>query len=80
MERNPLRAGLVEFLCGAAGGPCLCDGGPAVGDTSVNIATVGYTYTMSPNKIYDATYGFTRLGHSVGGTASPTETAYNPAP
>ncbi|MGI8962344.1 MAG: TonB-dependent receptor [Bryobacteraceae bacterium] len=51
------------FGLGAAGGPCLCDGGPATGDTSVNIATVGYTYTLSPNKIYDATYGFTRLGH-----------------
>ncbi|HEY7210941.1 MAG TPA: TonB-dependent receptor, partial [Bryobacteraceae bacterium] len=48
---------------GAAGGPCLCDGGPGIGDTSVNIATVGYTYTLSANKIYDATYGFTRLGH-----------------
>ena len=41
----------------------LCDGGPGTGDTSVNIATVGYTYTLSPNKIYDATYGFTRMGH-----------------
>jgi Carboxypeptidase regulatory-like domain/TonB dependent receptor len=51
------------FGLGAAGGPCLCDGGPAVGDTSVNIATVGYTYSLSPNKIYDAVYGFTRLGH-----------------
>jgi hypothetical protein len=51
------------FGLGAAGGPCLCDGGPGTGDTSVNIATVGYTYTLSPNKIYDATYGFTRLGH-----------------
>jgi hypothetical protein len=51
------------FALGQAGGPCLCDGGPGTGDTSVNIATVGYTYTLSPNKIYDATYGFTRLGH-----------------
>ncbi len=51
------------FGLGAAGGNCLCDGGPGTGDTSVNIATVGYTYTMGANKIYDATYGFTRLGH-----------------
>ncbi len=51
------------FGLGAAGGPCLCDGGAATGDTSVNIATVGYTYTLGPNRIYDATYGFTRLGH-----------------
>ncbi|MFL6350467.1 MAG: TonB-dependent receptor domain-containing protein [Bryobacteraceae bacterium] len=51
------------FGLGAAGGPCLCDGGPGTGDTSVNIATVGYTYTLSPTKIYDATYGFTRMGN-----------------
>ena len=51
------------FGLGAAGGHCLCDGGPGTGDTSVNIATVGYTYTLSPTKIYDATYGFTRMGN-----------------
>jgi hypothetical protein len=51
------------FGLGAAGGPCLCDGGPGVGDTSVNLATVGYTYSFSPTKLYDATYGFTRMGH-----------------
>jgi hypothetical protein len=51
------------FGLGAAGGDCLCDGGPGTGDTSVNLATVGYTYTLSTNKIYDATYGFTRMGH-----------------
>lgn len=51
------------FGLGAAGGDCLCDGGPGTGDTSVNLATVGYTYNFSPNKLYDATYGFTRMGH-----------------
>src|SRR5215472_13166174 len=51
------------FGLGAAGGDCLCDGGPGTGDTSVNLDTVGYTYTLSTNKIYDATYGFTRMGH-----------------
>jgi hypothetical protein len=52
------------FGLGAAGGDCLCDGGPGTGDTTVNIATVGYTYTMGANKLYDATYGFTRYGHT----------------
>ncbi len=51
------------FGLGAAGGDCLCDGGPGTGDTSVNLATVGYTHTFSPTKLYDATYGFTRMGH-----------------
>ncbi len=51
------------FGLGAAGGDCLCDGGPGTGDTSVNLATVGYTYSFSSNKLYDATYGFTRMGH-----------------
>ena len=52
-----------QFGLGAAGGDCLCDGGPGKGDTSVNIATVGYTYSFSPTKLYDATYGFTRMGN-----------------
>jgi hypothetical protein len=51
------------FALGAAGGPCVCDGGPGTGDTSVNLATVGYTYNFSPTKLYDANYGFTRMGH-----------------
>jgi len=51
------------FGLGAAGGDCLCDGGPGTGDTSVNLATVGYTYSFCSNKLYDATYGFTRMGH-----------------
>ncbi|HZU25777.1 MAG TPA: TonB-dependent receptor [Bryobacteraceae bacterium] len=51
------------FGLGAAGGDCLCDGGPGTGDTSVNLATVGYTYSFSPTRLYDATYGFTRMGH-----------------
>lgn len=53
-----------EFGLGAAGGDCLCDGGPGTGDTTVNVATIGYTYSFGPNKLYDATYGFTRLGHT----------------
>src|SRR5258708_17895949 len=51
------------FGLGAAGGDCLCDGGPGTGDTSVKLATGGYTYSFSSNKLYDATYGFTRMGH-----------------
>jgi hypothetical protein len=53
-----------QFALGPAGGPCLCDGGAGVGDTVVQVATIGYTYTITPSFLYDATYGWTRMGHT----------------
>jgi len=55
------------FSFGAAGGPCLCDGGSGVGDTVVNVATIGSSYTVSSNFLIDGTIGFTRMGQVVTG-------------
>ena len=38
-----------DFSLGEAGGDCLCDGGIGDGDTLVQIAGIGQTYTVSPN-------------------------------
>jgi hypothetical protein len=48
---------------GQAIGACLCDGGIGTGDTTVQLATLGQTYTISPTFLLDTTIGFTRLGH-----------------
>jgi hypothetical protein len=55
-----------DFGLGAAGGPCLCDGG-GVGDghTLVQTAAIGQTYTVSPNFLIDGTLGWTRFGQNV---------------
>ncbi|MBM3810654.1 MAG: hypothetical protein FJW20_03350 [Acidimicrobiia bacterium] len=48
---------------GQAIGTCLCDGGIGTGDTAVQLATIGQTYTISPTFLFDTTVGFSRLGH-----------------
>ncbi len=55
------------FGLGAAGGACLCDGGIGVGDTVVNVATIGSTWTVKPNLLVDGVIGFTRMGQVVKG-------------
>ena len=54
-----------DFSLGEAGGDCLCDGGIGEGDTLVQIAGIGQTYTVSPNFLIDGTFGWTRFGQSV---------------
>src|SRR4029453_16190454 len=54
-----------DFSLGEAGGECLCDGGIGDGDTLVQIAGIGQTYTVSPNFLIDGTLGWTRFGQSV---------------
>jgi hypothetical protein len=54
-----------DFGLGAAGGECLCDGGVGAGHTLVQLATIGHTYTLSPNLVVDGTIGFTRFGQNV---------------
>ena len=47
-----------------AGGRCLCNGGAGVGDTFVQMATIGQTWTVSPTFLIDGTIGWTRMGQS----------------
>lgn len=56
-----------QFGLGQAGGPCLCDGGSGTGDTLVQVATIGHTWTLSPTFLWDATIGWTRMGQVVTG-------------
>jgi hypothetical protein len=50
---------------GEAGGECLCAGGLGEGDTLVQLAGIGQTYTVSPNFLIDGTFGWTRFGQHV---------------
>ena len=54
-----------DFGLGEAGGDCLCDGGIGDGDTLVQIAGIGQTYTVSPTFLIDGTFGWTRFGQDV---------------
>lgn len=49
------------------GGACLCDGGIGTGSTTVNVATIGQTWTITPTFLLDTTLGFTRMGQVVKG-------------
>ncbi len=55
------------FSLGAAGGPGLCDAGNGTGDTLVQVATIGHTWTVSPTFLVDGTLGWTRMGQEVRG-------------
>ncbi len=50
---------------GEAGGECLCDGGNGDGQTRVQVAAIGQTYTVSPTFLIDGTLGWTRFGQAV---------------
>jgi Carboxypeptidase regulatory-like domain/TonB dependent receptor len=54
-----------DFGLGEAGGECLCDDGVGAGHTLVQLATIGQTYTLSPNLVIDGTFGWTRFGQNV---------------
>ena len=54
-----------DAALGKAGGNCLCDGGLGDGHTRVQIATIGQTFTVSPNFLIDGTLGWTRFGQHV---------------
>lgn len=54
-----------DYGLGQAGGSCLCDGGVGAGDTLVQIAGIGQTYTVSPTFLIDGTLGWTRFGQAV---------------
>ena len=55
-----------DFSLGQAGGSCLCAGGGlGDGNTLVQIAGIGQTYTVSPTLLIDGTLGWTRFGQDV---------------
>jgi hypothetical protein len=53
------------FALGDAGGPGLCDNGVGTSDTTVQLATIGQTFTFSPRVLLDAVFGYSRLDQSV---------------
>ena len=55
------------FALGEAGGRCLCNGGSGVGDSGIQLASLGGTHTFSANFFADGTFGFTRVGQAVTG-------------
>ncbi len=46
---------------GDAVGTCLCDGGLGEFHSTVNLVTLGHTWTLSPNFLVDGNAGFTRM-------------------
>src|SRR4051794_33734133 len=54
-----------DFSLGEAGGNCLCAGGLGNGNTLVQLAGIGQTYTVSRTFLLDGTFGWTRFGQDV---------------
>lgn len=54
-------------IFGVAGGPTP-SGDPGLGRTTVQVASIGHTYTFSPNVVLDGTVGYERLNQNVKGT------------
>ncbi len=52
-------------LFGIAGGPGLGGSDPGLGDTLIQVATIGHTHTFSPHVILDGVLGYERQGQSV---------------
>ena len=53
-----------KYVFGELGGPSI--GTDGFGDTNVNIPTVGFTYTFSPNFLMDGVFGYSRFDQTVG--------------
>jgi hypothetical protein len=51
-------------IFGVAGGPSP-NGDPGTGHTSVNVASIGHTYTFSPNLVLDGTVGYQRMNQDI---------------
>ncbi len=56
-----------DFALGEVGGPGLSRAGVGTGDTNVNIATFGHTWTISPTFVLDGTFAITKFDQSVVG-------------
>jgi hypothetical protein len=53
-------------IFGVAGGPTP-SGDPGLGLTTIQVASIGHTYTFSPNVVLDGTIGYERLNQNVKG-------------
>jgi hypothetical protein len=54
-------------IFGVAGGPTP-SGDPGLGHTTIQVASIGHTYTFSPNLVLEGTVGYERLNQNVKGT------------
>jgi len=54
-------------IFGVAAGPTP-DGDPGTGHTTTQVASIGHTYTFSPNLVLDGTLGYERLNQNVKGS------------
>jgi hypothetical protein len=50
-----------QYALDGAGGPGLCNGNPGTTDSTVQLVTVGNTWTLTPNLLLDGNFGYTRL-------------------
>jgi hypothetical protein len=54
-----------KAVFGLAGGPGLGGSDPGLGDTLIQVGTIGHTHTFSPHVILDGVLGYERQGQSV---------------
>jgi Carboxypeptidase regulatory-like domain len=54
-----------KAVFGIAGGPGLGGSDPGLGDTLIQVGTIGHTHTFSPHVILDGVLGYERQGQSV---------------
>jgi Carboxypeptidase regulatory-like domain len=54
-----------KAVFGIAGGPGLGGSDPGLGDTLIQVGTIGHTHTFSPGVILDGVLGYERQGQSV---------------
>ena len=54
-----------QAVFGIAGGPGLGGADPGLGDTTIQVGTIGHTHTFSPHLILDGVLGYERQGQHV---------------
>jgi hypothetical protein len=54
-----------KAVFGIAGGPGLGGGDPGLGNTLIQVGTIGHTYTISPTLLLDGVVGYERQGQHV---------------
>jgi hypothetical protein len=54
-----------KAVFGVAGGPGLPGSDPGLGDTLIQVGTIGHTHTFSPHLLLDGVLGYERQGQSV---------------
>ena len=56
-----------QFALGAAGGPCVCDGGSGAGLTGSYVGTAGHTWTLGSGFLIDGNFSITNRHHETTG-------------